>query len=60
MSARNWLAWIAAIDTVVALITLALVAFRAQWSGADFGIALGAGLVLIISLAALSRALGLL
>jgi hypothetical protein len=60
MSARGWLPLIAGADALVAAGTLILVAVLRRWSGAYFAIALGAAVVLIVSLTILGRALGLL
>jgi len=60
MSAHGWLIVIASVDAVVAAGTLILVMVLRQWSGAYFMIGLAAGVVLILSLVILGRALGLL
>ena len=60
MSAHGWLVLVAGVDAVVAAGTLILVMVLRRWSGTYFGIALGAGVVLILSLVILGRAFGLL
>lgn len=60
MSAHGWLIVIASVDAVVAAGTPILVMVLRRWSGAYFMTGLAAGMVLILSLVILGRALGLL
>jgi len=60
MSAHGWLILVASVDAVVAAGTLVLMMVLRRWSGGYFMIALAAGVVLILSLVILGRALGLL
>jgi hypothetical protein len=59
MSAHSWLLLISSVDSVVAAGTLILVMGLRRWAGVYFAIALGAAVVLILSLTILLRALGL-
>ena len=59
MSAHGWLLWISSVDSVVAAGTLILIMVLRRWAGVYFAIALGAAVVLILSLTILLRALGL-
>jgi len=59
MSAHSWLLWISSVDSVVAAGTLILIMVLRRWAGVYFAIALGAAVVLILSLTILLRALGL-
>jgi hypothetical protein len=59
MSAPSWLLLISSVDSVVAAGTLILSMRLRRWAGVYFAIALGAAVVLILSLTILLRALGL-
>jgi hypothetical protein len=60
MSAHNWLILIASVDAFLAAGILILVMVLRRWSGGYFALGLGAGVLLIVSLVVLGRALGLL
>jgi len=59
MSAHSWLLLISSVDSIVAAGTLILIMVLQRWSGVHFAIALGAAVVLILSLTILLRGLGL-
>jgi hypothetical protein len=59
MSAHGWMLLISSVDSVVAASTLVLIMVLRRWAGVYFAIALGAAVVLILSLTILLRGLGL-
>lgn len=60
MSPHGWLILIASVNAALAAGTLVLMMVLRPWSGAYFVVALCAGVLLIISLSMLGRAIGLL
>jgi len=59
MSADGWLLLISSVDSVAAAGTLVFIMVLRRWAGVYFAIALGAAVVLILSLTILLRGLGL-
>jgi hypothetical protein len=60
VSSHGWLILVASGDAVLAVGILVLVMMLRRWSGGYFALGLGAGVLLILSLVVLGRALELL